>query len=671
MTSLSPTALTFEDVLRALSGPWTGTGNTFDQIAKRTGRDRSNLRRDLGKLVDQGLITGDSTLGWARTEAGTAALDAIDRANGFIPDGAIARFSLDRIDFNPDNPRKLVDQDALEGLADSIAESGDLLQPIVLYKASPGQLNRMLHAGERRVRACRLLRDQGRLPEALVKGLPFIEREASKAEALFIGLVENGQREDLSPWEDAQGLKAYKDRTGLSARQIAFKLGRAREGSETGVRDVQDKIRVAEQATAETIADYEAGRIRWEDLRDSVREARTLSPDARLAMIELRWKLTNHPVTTEDGQAWAVDDGYGYQDPAYRELTNLIETYVGKAEGVHCSMCRLTPQGQAWLDKAFRDDVEVALGHVTPMRLEHIRRTSGAAGRRIIRAATDEGFTTSWLNNLMVAAAIERRRNGEPEPQPPTAPAPAAPAESRALVAEDPAQPAKEPALTAAQELALVELKARIVRRQHVAYGGARVFYPMPAWAEALNYDFFQPTSDHTHTPRRNYIGLTIKAEAYLREKGLWVEGQPAEDLIRAARSKPGAWTPGPLALGEYATGWLSFRGMSERSAPAQTGQAAPTSPAAQDAVAGEDQPKPAPKPLLTLYVGDIVEKHAGGVTTYRLLSLLDDTGTRPVFRAQPIRKGKDYGSPCALGLIDIWAVVSSVARQDEPDAAA
>lgn len=272
MTSLSPTALTFEDVLRALSDPWSGSGNTFDQIAKRTGRDRSNLRRDLTKLVDQGLITGDSTLGWVRTKDGTAALDAIDRANGFVPAGTIARFSLDRIDFNPDNPRKSVDQDALEGLADSIAEAGDLLQPIVLYKASPGQLNRMLHAGERRVRACRLLESQGRLPQALTQGLPFIEREASKAEALFIGLVENGQREDLSPWEDAQALKAYRDETGLSARQIALKLGRAQEGSEKGVRDVQEKIATLDRAKPAAIEEVRSGRQNFDWLKRQVRK---------------------------------------------------------------------------------------------------------------------------------------------------------------------------------------------------------------------------------------------------------------------------------------------------------------------------------------------------------------------------------------------------------------
>lgn len=327
MTSLSPTALTFEDVLRALNGPWTGTGNTFDQIAKRTGRDRSNLRRDLTKLVDQGLITGDSTLGWVRTKDGTAALDAIDRANGFVPAGAIAQFPLDRIELNPDNPRKSIDQEALEGLADSIAEAGGLLQPIVLYTARPGQLTRMLHAGERRVRACRLLESQGRLPQALTQGLPFIEREASKAEALFIGLVENGQREDLSPWEDAQALKAYRDETGLSARQIALKLGRAQEGSEKGVRDVQEKIATLDRASPAAIEEVRSGRQNFDWLKRQVRKrldevSSQLRPIDLMTLAEVVHKGRNTPFTrfTYGLETECAHDAPG--DPVFKALVS-------------------------------------------------------------------------------------------------------------------------------------------------------------------------------------------------------------------------------------------------------------------------------------------------------------------------------------------------------------
>ncbi len=293
MTSLLPTALSFEDLLRALQGPWSGDGNSIGQLAQRTGRDKSNLRRDLGKLVELGRAKGDSASGWTLGEHGMPMLNAIDRANGAgAPVAGLPLWPLDAIEYNPDNPRKSVAQEALEGLADTIAEAGGLLQPIVLYPAGANGV-RMLHAGERRVRACRLLQAEGRLPPALQAGLPFIEREASKAEALFIGLVENSQRENLSPFEDAQALKAFQDETGLSARAIAFKLGRAREGSEEGVRDVQEKIKVMTRCKPEDIAEVQLGRQNFDWLRRRVRKTvadvgQQLRPIDLLILAEVR-----------------------------------------------------------------------------------------------------------------------------------------------------------------------------------------------------------------------------------------------------------------------------------------------------------------------------------------------------------------------------------------------
>lgn len=326
MTSLTPTALNFEDVLRALGGPWSGTGNTFDQIAKRTGRDRSNLKRDLAKLVEQGLAKGDATAGWVRDAAGNEALDMIDRANGFIPEAARPVWPLGKIEYNPDNPRKAVAQDALEGLAETIVSAEGLLQPIVLYPVGANGV-RMLHAGERRVRACRLLQEQGRLPTALEAGLPFIEREATKAEALFIGLVENGQRENLTPLEDALGLKAYQDETGMSARAIAFKLGRAKEGSEEGVKDVQDKIKVLKRAKPEAVERVRSGRETFEWLKGQVRNrveevAQQLRPIDLLVMAEVKLQARRRPKRFSYGERETECSYLAGKDPVLKGLVS-------------------------------------------------------------------------------------------------------------------------------------------------------------------------------------------------------------------------------------------------------------------------------------------------------------------------------------------------------------
>ena len=94
----------------------------------------------------------------------------------------------------------------------------------------------------------------------------------------MITLIENGQREDLSPWEDAQQLKALQDATSWSAREIAKKTGRSPADSDTGVRDVQQKIKVAREASPEAIAEYDRTGS-WDQLRDSVTKPR-LTPAA-------------------------------------------------------------------------------------------------------------------------------------------------------------------------------------------------------------------------------------------------------------------------------------------------------------------------------------------------------------------------------------------------------
>lgn len=269
MTSLiTHQLLDAEPVLRLMKDK--DQAMTANQIAKDTDRDPSNVRKGLQAWEQAGLLVGEiegKGTAYRISATGVAGLAALD---GLAASG-LPLWPLDAIDYNPDNPRKRVAQEPLEGLADTIAEAGGLLQPIVLYPAGANGV-RMLHAGERRVRACRLLQEQGRLPPALQTGLPFIEREASTAEALFIGLVENSQRENLSPFEDAQALKAYRDETGLSARAIAFKLGRAREGSEEGVRDVQEKIKVMTRAKPEDIATVQLGEQSFDWLRRRIRK---------------------------------------------------------------------------------------------------------------------------------------------------------------------------------------------------------------------------------------------------------------------------------------------------------------------------------------------------------------------------------------------------------------
>src|SRR5881275_1104616 len=114
---------------------------------------------------------------------------------------------------NPDQPRKHFAPDKLAELADSIKARG-LLQPIIVRRVESGY---QLLAGERRFRAAQL---------AGLDKLPALIRAAD--DPLEVALIENLQREDLSPLEEAEGLALLIERHGYSHREVAELLGKSR-----------------------------------------------------------------------------------------------------------------------------------------------------------------------------------------------------------------------------------------------------------------------------------------------------------------------------------------------------------------------------------------------------------------------------------------------------------
>ncbi|WP_181242667.1 ParB/RepB/Spo0J family partition protein [Caulobacter vibrioides] len=420
MTSLiTHQLLDAEPVLRLLQGK--AQAMTATQIAKETDRDPSNVRKGLQAFEAAGLLIGESDVkgtAYRISPAGVAGLEALD-GQGAV---GLPLWPLDAIDYNPDNPRKSVAQEALEGLADTIAEAEGLLQPIVLYPAGANGV-RMLHAGERRVRACRLLQAQGRLPPALQAGLPFIEREASKAQALFIGLVENSQRENLSPFEDAQALKAFQDETGLSARAIAFKLGRAREGSEEGVRDVQEKIKVLTRAKPEAIARVQAGRESFDWLRQQVRKriedvGQQLRPVDILTLAEVKLQARRKPKRFSYGERETECSYKAGKDPILKGLVSQgLLAFTEQARDDHKAYVEIRHAALEIFNTeelaGIYGDLKTAEELVRQLRIEAF----GQGGASVL--SMNEEYATTWLNGpftlsekaqaLVDAAKVTRR----------------------------------------------------------------------------------------------------------------------------------------------------------------------------------------------------------------------------------------------------------------------
>ena len=120
---------------------------------------------------------------------------------------------LEVIHPNPDQPRKHFDEERLQELADSVRAKG-VLQPIIVKRIDAESF--LLVAGERRYRA------------SLMAGLEKIPAVITTDDEQEIALIENLQREDLNPIEEAEGLKALAERSGYTHEQLATIVGKSR-----------------------------------------------------------------------------------------------------------------------------------------------------------------------------------------------------------------------------------------------------------------------------------------------------------------------------------------------------------------------------------------------------------------------------------------------------------
>lgn len=134
--------------------------------------------------------------------------EQVDSTTGEVPIGAIVP--------NQHQPRTIFDDAALDELAASIKELG-IIQPLVVRALSDGKYE--LIAGERRLRAAK---------KAGLTHVPIVLRAAGNQESLQMALVENLQREDISPMECARAYKELADRFSMTQEQIAERVGKSR-----------------------------------------------------------------------------------------------------------------------------------------------------------------------------------------------------------------------------------------------------------------------------------------------------------------------------------------------------------------------------------------------------------------------------------------------------------
>jgi ParB family chromosome partitioning protein len=156
----------------------------------------------------------DALLGGGHGEQDDAAASA-DIARP-APGEAVTRVAVDHIDRGRYQPRRTFDPDSLRELADSIAAQG-VIQPIVVRPVAGGRFE--IIAGERRWRAAQ---------QAGLADIPVVVREVDEQTALAIALIENIQRDDLNPLEEAGALQRLLGEFGLTHQQVAEAVGKSR-----------------------------------------------------------------------------------------------------------------------------------------------------------------------------------------------------------------------------------------------------------------------------------------------------------------------------------------------------------------------------------------------------------------------------------------------------------
>ena len=252
----------------------------------------------------------------------------------------ISFININEIKPNQNQPRKSFNEEKLEELAASIIENG-LIQPVILRKADKGY---EIVAGERRWRACR---------KAGLKEIPCIIREFTDEQNMLIAIIENMQREDLNPIEEAEGLNQMIVNFGMTQEQVSKSVGKSRPyitnalrllklPSEiremllanqlsagharaiAGIGDTEKQIQLAEYAIKEGLSVREIEKIIKEEnapKRKISRKKAEKSADVRKVEDDLKQIMGTKVNLNQSGKKGKIEIEYYSRD----ELERLIE----------------------------------------------------------------------------------------------------------------------------------------------------------------------------------------------------------------------------------------------------------------------------------------------------------------------------------------------------------
>ena len=225
----------------------------------------------------------------------------------------ISKLTISLIDPKSDQPRKTFDKDALEELAASIAENG-LLQPILVREYGDGRYQ--IIAGERRFRASKL---------AGLTEISAIVLDRDDKKAAEIALIENIQREDLNPIEEAMAFKSLAEEYGLTQEELSTKIGKSRSAIANSVRLLDLPAPILDMVASGEISAGHGRTLLGVKLRDNMilLAKKTSELDLSVRQLEEEVKRINKPVKEKE------EEELPYVD-YYREMELRVQSHLGR-----------------------------------------------------------------------------------------------------------------------------------------------------------------------------------------------------------------------------------------------------------------------------------------------------------------------------------------------------
>ncbi|MBR4808472.1 MAG: ParB/RepB/Spo0J family partition protein [Lachnospiraceae bacterium] len=245
--------------------------------------------------------------------------------------------SINEIEPNKNQPRERFDEDGLVDLADSIKQHG-IFQPIIVTKGDNGFYQ--IVAGERRWRAAKM---------AGLKTIPALVRDYSELEILEISLLENLQRENLNPIEEAKTYKRFMDEFHMKQDEVAEKVSKSRATVANSLRLLNLDGRVQEMLIEEKISMGHARALLGIADNNNQYSLATEVFDNRLSVREVEKLVKNYNEKKPEKQKESA-----VRDFIYGELENNLKEILGSKVNI----CDKNGKGKIEIEYYSKDDLD-------------------------------------------------------------------------------------------------------------------------------------------------------------------------------------------------------------------------------------------------------------------------------------------------------------------------